>query len=306
MDSLIDLQKQTVNLKDLQPLVKNEIPLSERTLLEWNDLNFFVPVKSKAARAKEQEGEALLKNKDATCSGLPQETFVKRANNKHYKQILFGAKGFVRPGEMMAILGPSGSGKTSLLNVLSQRTGLSGGSKKEGQVTINGRALRQGSDYGKVAAFVQQDDVLQATSTVRELLTFAGRIRTNLEGEALTSRVQSVISRFGLGACADSLVGGWLRRGISGGERKRTSIGYELITDPSLLLLDEPTSGLDSSTALRILQLLRGEARRGMAVLATIHQPSAALFNVFDRVILLSEGYVIYNGPPSNVQSYFN
>ena len=287
-------------------MVKNEIALSERTLLEWNDLNFFVPVKAKAAMTKDHEGEALLKNKDADCSGLPQETFVKKPDNRHYKQILFGAKGFVRPGEMVAILGPSGSGKTSLLNVLSQRTGLSGGSKKEGVVTINGRALRQGSDYGKVAAFVQQDDVLQATSTVRELLTFAGRIRTNLEGEALTSRVESVITRFGLGQCADSLVGGWLRRGISGGERKRTSIGYELITDPSLLLLDEPTSGLDSSTALRILQLLRGEARRGMAVLATIHQPSAALFNVFDRVILLSEGYVIYNGPPSNVQSYFS
>ena len=71
--------------------------------------------------------------------------------------------------------------------------------------------------------------------------------------------------------CSDQLIGGWLRRGISGGERKRTSIGYELITDPSLLLLDEPTSGLDSSTSLRILRLLRQEAVRGMSILATIH-----------------------------------
>ena len=80
-----------------------------------------------------------------------------------------------------------------------------------------------------------------------------------------------MITRLGLKECADQLIGGWLRRGISGGERKRTSIGYELITEPSLLLLDEPTSGLDSSTSMRILQMLRQEAKRGMSVLATIH-----------------------------------
>ena len=89
-----------------------------------------------------------------------------------------------------------------------------------------------------------------------------------------------------------------MKRGISGGERKRTSIGYELITEPTLLLLDEPTSGLDSSTALRICQMLKKEAQRGMSVMATIHQPSANIFFLFDRVILLSEGYMIYNGPP--------
>ena len=89
-----------------------------------------------------------------------------------------------------------------------------------------------------------------------------------------------------------------MKRGISGGERKRTSIGYELITEPTLLLLDEPTSGLDSSTAQRICQMLKKEAQRGMSVMATIHQPSANIFFLFDRVILLSEGYMIYNGPP--------
>ena len=94
-------------------------------------------------------------------------------------------------------------------------------------------------------------------------------------------------------------------RGISGGERKRTSIGYELITEPSLLLLDEPTSGLDSSTALRIIDVLRAQAKRGMSVMATIHQPSSEIFFRFDRVILLSEGYTIYNGPPNRVQEYF-
>ena len=83
--------------------------------------------------------------------------------------------------------------------------------------------------------------------------------------------VNDIINRLGLSECCDQQVGGWFRRGISGGERKRTSIGYELITKPSLLLLDEPTSGLDSSTASRIVDVLKKEARRGMSVMATIH-----------------------------------
>lgn len=93
---------------------------------------------------------------------------------------------------------------------------------------------------------------------------------------------------------------------MSGGERKRISIGYELITNPSLLLLDEPTSGLDSSTSLRIMKLLKNETARGMAVLATIHQPSADLLFLFDRIILLSEGFTIFNGPPSDVEKFFS
>jgi ABC-type multidrug transport system ATPase subunit len=80
-------------------------------------------------------------------------------------------------------------------------------------------------------------------------------------------------------------------KGLSGGERKRTSIGYELITDPSLVLLDEPTSGLDSTTALKITKILKNEAYTGKTIIATIHQPSSEIFNMFDRLILLHDGY---------------
>jgi len=101
-------------------------------------------------------------------------------------------------------------------------------------------------------------------------------------------------------------VGGWLRQGISGGERKRVSIAYELITSPQILLLDEPTSGLDSNTAFKIIKLLKKVAtEQGMAVLATIHQPNHELLSQFDRVILLSEGYTIYNNKPSQVLDHF-
>ena len=100
------------------------------------------------------------------------------------------------------------------------------------------------------------------------------------------------------------MVGGIFRKGLSGGERKRTSIGYELITEPSLMILDEPTSGLDSHTSTKIIQLMRTEAYRGMTVIATIHQPSSEIFLMFDRVIILSEGYTIYNGPPELAAAY--
>jgi len=98
-------------------------------------------------------------------------------------------------------------------------------------------------------------------------------------------------------SCKHQKIGGFTLKSISGGERKRTCIGYELITDPNLVLLDEPTSGLDSSTAFRICSMLKKEADAGMTVVATIHQPSNEVFDLFDRLIVLQDGYTIYQGP---------
>ena len=100
-----------------------------------------------------------------------------------------------------------------------------------------------------------------------------------------------MIERLQLQSCQNTRIGGFTLKSISGGERKRTCIGYELITDPQLILLDEPTSGLDSSTALRIMNLLKTEARAGMTIVAPIHQPSGDIFSILDRVIVLHDGY---------------
>ena len=94
-------------------------------------------------------------------------------------------------------------------------------------------------------------------------------------------------------------------KGLSGGERKRTSIGVELITDPSIIFLDEPTSGLDSFTAKRIVKMLVGLAEKGKAVISTIHQPSSDTFKEFDRLLLLAEGNIIYQGKASEAFNYF-
>jgi ABC-type multidrug transport system ATPase subunit len=107
--------------------------------------------------------------------------------------------------------------------------------------------------------------------TARESFEFAAKLRTSLLPEEIPGKAQEIIDRLGLGSCADTRIGGILLKGISGGERKRTSIGYELITDPVVILLDEPTSGLDSSTALKIIKLLKKEAQMGKTIICTIH-----------------------------------
>lgn len=104
---------------------------------------------------------------------------------------------------------------------------------------------------------------------------------------------------------ANTLIGSVLRKTISGGERKRTSIGVELITDPSLILLDEPTSGLDSFKALQIVRLLDRQAKKGKTVITTIHQPSSEAFQTFDRLILMMDGYIVYQGKAKDSTSYF-
>lgn len=130
--------------------------------------------------------------------------------------------------------------------------------------------------------------MLFETFSPEESLRFACKLRTSLEGPEIDEKVEEIIFRLSLNKCRSTKIGGTLFKGISGGEKKRTSIGYELITDPSLLLCDEPTSGLDSTTSLKICKMLSRQARdHQMTIICTIHQPSADLFNTFHRMILL-------------------
>ena len=118
-------------------------------------------------------------------------------------------------------------------------------------------------------------------------------------------RITSTIKLLNLTKCADTIVGDSNVKGISGGERKRTAIAMELITNPSMIFLDEPTSGLDSFTAYSVVNLLRGLALSGRTVIATIHQPSSEIFYLFDDLLLLAEGRVIYHGEVKNAIDYF-
>lgn len=185
--------------------------------------------------------------------------------------ILKGCSGVALPGQSLFIMGASGAGKTSLLNVLSDRVKTDRTKVLEGRVTVNNLALTQGN-FGTFGAYVMQDDVIFEYFTVMEALTFAARLRLRCSKAEQDERVQQLLKDLGLLSVQNTRVGSVQRKTISGGERKRTSIGVELITDPSVLILDEPTSGLDSFRALQIVTMLQNLARnRGKTIISTIH-----------------------------------
>lgn len=220
---------------------------------------------------------------------------------KPIRAVLNGVSGIVKPGELLAMLGPSGSGKTTLLTALAGK--LPG--KISGSITYNGQPFS--SSMKRKMGFVSQEDILYPHLTVLETLTYTAflRLPENLTKVQKLEQAELIIIELGLTRCRNSTVGGPLLRGISGGERKRVSIGQELLVNPSLLLLDEPTSGLDSTTAQRIVATARGLARGGRTVITTIHQPSSRLYRMFDKVLVLSEGYSIYYGDSNVVMDYF-
>jgi ATP-binding cassette subfamily G (WHITE) protein 1 len=134
---------------------------------------------------------------------------------------------------------------------------------------------------------------------------FAARLKLGGDNQKNEAKVAELLEELGLTNVKDVLIGSVKQKTISGGERKRTAIGVELITDPSLILLDEPTSGLDSFKALQIVKLLERQAKKGRTVVATIHQPSSEAFNIFDRLILMMDGYIVYQGRAKDSTSYF-
>ncbi|KAH9300523.1 hypothetical protein KI387_012106, partial [Taxus chinensis] len=218
------------------------------------------------------------------------------------KTILNRVSGSVCPGEILAMLGPSGSGKTTLLSALGGR--LEG--KVSGSILFN--AERFGKSIKRKTGFVTQDDVLYPHLTVRETLIYAALLRLPraVTKQEKKEHVDAIIAELGLTRCKNTIIGAPLLRGVSGGERKRVSIGHEMLTNPSLLLLDEPTSGLDSTTAQRIIVTLQNLARGGRTVITTIHQPSSRVYYMFHKVILLSEGNAIYYGEASAAMDYFS
>ncbi|XP_007571856.1 broad substrate specificity ATP-binding cassette transporter ABCG2 isoform X1 [Poecilia formosa] len=218
------------------------------------------------------------------------------------KDILIDLNGLMKPG-LNAIMGATGSGKSSFLDVLAARKDPSGLS---GEVLINGAP--QPPNFKCLSGYVVQDDVVMGTLTVRQNFAFSAALRlpSSISQKEKEQKVEKLIQELGLGRVANSKVGTQLIRGISGGERKRTNIGMELIIDPPVLFLDEPTTGLDASTANSVLLLLKRMANHGRTIILSIHQPRYSIYRLFDSLTLLVNGKQVYHGPAQRALEYFS
>ncbi|CAL4975281.1 unnamed protein product [Urochloa decumbens] len=198
------------------------------------------------------------------------------------------------PGELVAIVGPSGAGKTTLLSVLAGSADPARVSA--GEVLVNGLPM-DAARFRRASGYVPQDDALFPALTVEESLVYSARLR--LRSGAADERARELMAELGLRHVAASRV-----RDVSGGERRRVSIGVDLVHDPAVLLLDEPTSGLDSGSALHIVKMLRDMAAAGgKTVVLTIHQPGFRILELIDRVVLLADGAVRHHGSLDFLQS---
>ncbi|KAG8414862.1 hypothetical protein J3459_009728 [Metarhizium acridum] len=203
-------------------------------------------------------------------------------------------------------MGPSGCGKTTLLNVLARRP--TNASDVQAKVLINGNQVSQ-SAFRQLTCFVEQEDALIGSLTVRETLEFSSRLAStsSLSRKERLLRIDSLLASFGLTSQASTLIGTPIRKGISGGQKRRVGVASQLMTSPRVLFLDEPTSGLDSAASREVVSYLRAVARRhALIVVCSIHQPSTATFNLFDRLVLLAAGKTHFCGPVAAAVPHFH
>ncbi|KAF2875749.1 pleiotropic ABC efflux transporter of multiple drugs [Massariosphaeria phaeospora] len=234
--------------------------IKHKSILHWEDLSYEVPIKKSSA-----------------------------------KQILHNIDGWVKPGSLTVLMGATGAGKTTLLDVIAQR---SSQGTVTGDIFVDGEPRNQ--SFQRSTVYAQQNDNHLSTSTVREALQFSALLRqpNRVPRATKLAYVEKVIELLDMVPYADALIGN-PGDGLSPEQRKRLTIAVELAARPeSVLFLDEPSSGLDSQTAFIICNLLRKLAHEsGQAIMCTIHQPSSRLLEMFDQLLLINNGKMVYFGP---------
>ncbi|EOX91861.1 hypothetical protein QUC31_003329 [Theobroma cacao] len=217
--------------------------------------------------------------------------------------LLHKITGYAPKGCITAVMGPSGAGKSTFLDGLAGR--IASGSLK-GRVSLDGMAMSP-SLIKRTSAYIMQDDRLFPMLTVYETLLFAADFRLGpISRVEKRQRVEKLIHQLGLTSSWNTYIGDAGTRGVSGGERRRVSIGVDIIHGPSLLFLDEPTSGLDSTSAYSVIEKVRDIARSGSTVILTIHQPSSRIQLLLDHLIVLARGQLMYQGSPQDVTLHLN
>ncbi|RHZ56971.1 hypothetical protein CDV55_104831 [Aspergillus turcosus] len=288
--SSVTIFKRNEAPKEVEEAVKNkELPEDVESGQKENAAN--------ADPEKTQSGESGSEVKD-----IAQSTSIFTWQDVNYtipykggqKKLLQGVQGYVKPGRLTALMGASGAGKTTLLNALAQRVNFG---VVTGTFLVDGKPLPK--SFQRATGFAEQMDIHEPTATVRESLRFSALLRQPKEVpiEEKYDYCEKIIDLLEMRPIAGATVGSG-GSGLNPEQRKRLTMAVELASKPELLLfLDEPTSGLDSLAAFNIVRFLRRLADAGQAILCTIHQPSAVLFEEFDDLLLLqSGGRVVYNG----------
>ena len=251
--------------------------LQEGTLL-WNDVSYAIP-----------EKVPLIKRLASSITRTPVET-------PPPKVLLQNVNGYCKPGSLMALMGSTGAGKTTLLDVLAKRKTV--GSQR-GAILLDGVVMDRRTIRDKTG-YVEQNDLHHPRTTVREAVRFSAQLRGGTIEAA-----DEMIRILGLEAEADAMVGGSKELATTGSvslvTMKKLTIAVELVSNPILLFLDEPTSGLDSEGALNVMKAIRSIAETGRSVVCTIHQPSPEVFQLFDSILLLHAGQMVYSGPTGQV-----
>ncbi|WVZ69752.1 hypothetical protein U9M48_018488 [Paspalum notatum var. saurae] len=226
-------------------------------------------------------------------------------SRKRTMPILHDVSGIIKPRRMTLLLGPPGSGKTTLLLALAGR--LDKDLMVGGKVTYNGHEMTEFVPE-RTAAYISQHDLHLGEMTVRETLAFSARCQgaSAMGGQDANVITDYILKILGLDICADTMVGNEMLRGISGGQRKRVTTGEMLVGPARTLFMDEISTGLDSSTTFQIVNSLRQSIHilSGTAVISLL-QPAPETYNLFDDIILLSDGQVVYQGPREDVLEFF-
>ncbi|KNA16563.1 hypothetical protein SOVF_087540 [Spinacia oleracea] len=301
----MNLKKSTMNHhKEYSQRIKPNISPTLAELLKWvyNDgSDHVVELADTAASKPVIAYPFVLSFQNLTYSVKVSKT---KSNGSDHKVLLNEISGEAKEGEIMAVLGASGSGKSTLIDALADR--ISKQSLK-GSVLMNGEVL-ESKLLKVISAYVMQEDLLFPMLTVEETLMFSAEFRLprTLSNSKKKGRVQALIDQLGLRGAANTIIGDEGHRGVSGGERRRVSIGIDIIHDPIILFLDEPTSGLDSTSAFMVVKVLQRIAQSGSIVILTIHQPSARILNLLDRLIFLSRGQTVFTGTSSDLPEFYS
>lgn len=301
------------NSASVLELQHDEIGVTARSTISATD---HTTVKAKSSTIEDENiitNQCSMRFQDIILSARRRSKSTANAN----KAILQGISGIVPAGKITAVMGPSGCGKSSLLKVLAGRVWCKKHGRSHqglhllsGQIYMNEQLINPNNDMAikrTMIAYVEQEVSIPSTCTPREAMYFSARLRLckTISDAAIDGIVDKMLHRLRLEKCADTIIGSGRMMGggrLSGGEQKRVQCGIELVTRPRILVCDEGTTGLSSFDALTLVEVLK---RASATIVLSIHQPSPLIVRKLDHLILLSSGYLIYDGAMDESLSTF-